>query len=100
MISKYTGRAVCLLAFLSMLSPAQERARENAVLLKNWATPLYWHPNQAEQADAVPHVSAAGASPETLNFVAMTPCRLVDTRGATQGFNGWTPFSGPSIPAG
>jgi hypothetical protein len=108
MILKCTGWAVCVLAFLPMLSPAQGRVRENAVPLKNWATPLYWHPNQAEQAAAVPalhrnaapQAAAAGTSAETLNFVALTPCRLVDTRGATQGFNGWTPFSGPSIPGG
>ena len=35
-----------------------------------------------------------------LTFVAITPCRLVDTRGGTAGFNGIAPFDGPSIVAG
>jgi fibronectin type 3 domain-containing protein len=35
-----------------------------------------------------------------LEFYPITPCRLVDTRGATAGFNGIAPFSGPSLPGG
>ena len=31
--------------------------------------------------------------------MAVTPCRLVDTRGVPAGFNGLTPFSGPSFAA-
>ena len=36
-------------------------------------------------------------SPDALTFVAIEPGRLVDTRGAAGGFNGITPFDGPSI---
>jgi hypothetical protein len=39
-------------------------------------------------------------SPSALTFVAITPCRLVDTRGAGGGFNGIAPFDGPSISGG
>ncbi len=38
--------------------------------------------------------------PAPLQFYPVAPCRLVDTRGAAAGFNGITPFSGPSIAAG
>jgi len=73
--------------------------------LKNWATPLYWHPNQAEREAAarpVPELkfSANQISADALTFVAITPCRLVDTRGAAAGFIGVTPFNGPGVPAG
>ena len=112
MISKYSGRAICLLAFLPVMLTAQ-RARENAVPLKNWSTPLYWHPNQAERATAAqalprnsspptdaPQLRFPGnaVSADALIFVAITPCRLVDTRGAAAGFDGIAPFTGPSIP--
>jgi len=84
-----------------------QRAQENSVPLKNWATPLYWQANHAER-EAGPVGSSVKAAPQlkfsanavsdtALIFVAITPCRLVDTRGASAGFNGVSPFSGPSI---
>ncbi len=101
--SKYPGRAVSLLVVLPLILSAQ-LAQDNAVALKNWATPLYWHPNAAERAAGAkpaPQFQLApdAVSPDALTFVAITPCRLVDTRGAV-GFNGVSPFDGPSIPAG
>ncbi len=73
--------------------------------LKNWASPLYWHPNQAEReasARLLPELkfSTNQISNDALTFVAITPCRLVDTRGAAAGFIGVTPFNGPGVPAG
>jgi hypothetical protein len=103
--SKYSRRIVSLLVLLPVLLVGQ-RAKENVVPLINWATPLYWQPNNAERevaAKALPQLvfSANGASTSALTFVAITPCRLVDTRGVGAGFNGIAPFSGPSIaPAG
>jgi len=102
--SKYLGRAVSLLVFLPVVLIGQ-RAQENVVPLKNWATPLYWHPNQAERETAArptPELkfSANQISAGALTFVAITPCRLVDTRGAAAGFIGVTPFNGPGVPAG
>jgi hypothetical protein len=102
--SKYSGRAVSLLVFLPMMLAAQ-RAQENVVPLKNWATPLYWQANQAEREAAgkpapLFQLSTNAVSSEALTFVAITPCRLVDTRGSGGGFNGDTPFSGPSIAGG
>jgi hypothetical protein len=95
----------CFLVFLLITSSVMltaQKAQENAVPLKNWATPLYWHPSQAEREAAAPQLqfSTNQVSADALTFVAITPCRLVDTRGAAAGFTGDTPFSGPSIAAG
>jgi hypothetical protein len=102
--SKSSGRSVSLqvllpLLFLPVLATAQT-AKE--IPLKNWAAPLYWSPNQAERETSVrtgseirPMVTPVSNSP--LTFVAITPCRLVDTRGLPGGFTGVTPFSGPSF---
>jgi hypothetical protein len=107
MRSKYSGRPVTLLVFLFLLSLPMllsgQRTQENLTPLRNWATPLYWHPNQAEResaAKAAPQfqVSVNAVSTNALTFVAISPCRLVDTRGIAAGFNGIPPFSGPSIP--
>jgi hypothetical protein len=84
------------------------RAQENVIPLKNWATPLYWHASHAESETAA-RASPQGAPPKlrfsqnavstsALTFVAVTPCRLVDTRGGIAGFNGVDPFDGPSLP--
>ena len=41
------------------------------------------------------------APPATgLQYYPVSPCRLVDTRGATAGFSGADPFAGPSLTAG
>jgi hypothetical protein len=104
MHSKYPGRAVFLLAFLPLMLSGQ-RTQENVVPLKSWSTPLFWQPSQVEReatAKDLPQLrfSANAVSTNALTFVAITPCRLVDTRGVAAGFNGINPFSGPSIPGG
>jgi hypothetical protein len=100
----YLVRIVSLQVLTSVALTAQVARHENAVPLKNWSTPLYWQPNQVEReatTKAAPQLqfSANQVSTEALTFIAITPCRLVDTRGAAAGFNGISPFSGPSIPA-
>jgi hypothetical protein len=97
---KYSG-VVSVLVFLPMVLTGQ-RAQQNVVPLKNWATPLYWQANQTERGaagGALPQLqfSANQISADALTFIAITPCRLVDTRGGA--FNGISPFSGPSIAA-
>jgi hypothetical protein len=89
------------MAFLPLISTGL-KAQEHPIPLKNWATPLYWQPKPAERAAASPQIafSANQVSPNALTFVAVTPCRLVDTRGSGGGFSGDTPFSGPSLTAG
>jgi hypothetical protein len=109
MRSKNSARAFSLVAFLPLLFlpsvlPGQS-VQDNLVPLKNWAAPLYWQPNQAERAERESAVgiapklqfSASQVSASALTFVAVTPCRLVDTRGVPAGFNGLSPFSGPSL---
>ncbi len=99
----YTARIISLLVLASAAMTAQVARQENVVPLKNWPTPLSWQPNQAESQAlsqrAVPQLqfSANAVSTNALTFVAITPCRLVDTRGAAAGFNGADPFAGPSI---
>jgi hypothetical protein len=101
--SKYSSRAITLLALLPLMLTAQ-KAHESVVPLKNWASPLYWQPNQAESVAAAKALRKDDGPPAPvptfLTFVAMTPCRLVDTRGAADDFNGIQPFVGPSIPGG
>jgi hypothetical protein len=103
-------RVVSLLILPSVALTAQV-ARQAEVPLRNWVAPLYWQSNQVEreaagaglrqglQSGAAPQLqfSANAVSMNALTFVAITPCRLVDTRGGV--FNGITPFSGPSIAA-
>jgi hypothetical protein len=92
-----------LLASLSL--NAQALRPIDPVPLKNWAAPLYWQPNQAEReistkGSAQITFSNSQVSNTALVFVAVTPCRMVDTRGGSAGFTGFTPFNGPYIPAG
>ena len=77
--------------------------------LKNWPAPLYWAPTPAEFEQqrlehriAHPDVSSSAQAasiftpPGPMTFIAMTPCRVMDTR-STQGFTG--AFGPPSLPA-
>jgi hypothetical protein len=79
--------------------------------LKNWAAPLYWAPTpgelerqRLEQRIAHPDASsssiakAAGifVAPGPMTFIAITPCRVMDTR-ASQPFTGV--FGPPSLAA-
>jgi hypothetical protein len=97
--SKYSCRSVSLLVFLPMLLTGQNT--QAVVPLKNWATPLYWQPNQAERetaAKAAPQLmfSSNAVSTNALTFVAITPCRLMDTRGLAANFGtGGNPAAGP-----
>lgn len=65
--------------------------------LKSWPAPMYWQPSFAERSSSAmvmaPSIVAAVA-PAALTFVAMTPCRVIDTRGFP------APFGTPSLVAG
>jgi hypothetical protein len=111
LMSKYSGRIVSLVIVLPLLFLPTilngQSVPDNLVPVKNWAAPLYWQPNHAERAERESAVgiapklqfSASQVSPSALTFIAVTPCRLVDTRGVPAGFNGLSPFSGPSFAA-
>src|SRR6516225_7840201 len=70
--------------------------------LKNWPAPLFWQPSRAESEIGARSKLLADASERplaqtpvnSLVFVAMTPCRVVDTR-AGSGFAG--AFGPPSL---
>jgi hypothetical protein len=89
MNTKNAGVALTL-TLLPFALYAQQRL-EDAVPLKNWTAPLYWQPNHAEANTNSYRASAAIAAPNTasptggsaLVFVAMTPCRVADTRAST-----------------
>ena len=85
MHSKYSSGAVALVVLLPIVLSAQ-KAQDTVVPLKNWTTPTYWQPNQTEReatGRSMPQLQFSGnaVSTNALTFVAITPCRLVDTRG-------------------
>jgi Chaperone of endosialidase len=83
-----------MLAALPGALNAQSPRPRDPVPLRNWPAPLYWQPatTPTERASVT---LPASATP--LVFVAMTPCRVADTR-ASQGFS--APFGAPSLAAG
>jgi hypothetical protein len=78
-------RNCLLLAAVPFLTPAL--TAQDTIPVKNWAAPLYWQPTLSE-TDAARKASdikeargpEAQTPPNSLVFVAMTPCRVVDTR--------------------
>ena len=80
--------------------------------IRNWAAPLYWLPSDRESAlmkqaaempGAVQELSAAvnadaTVSAQPLVFVAITPCRMLDTRSHDSTFTGV--YGPPSLAAG
>lgn len=70
--------------------------------ISNWAAPLFWSPGDAkpdtqhsEKAGLLHPSAVAGTNGSPLSFVAVTPCRIADTRG-----NGFTGLYGPPALAG
>src|ERR1051326_6906206 len=96
-------RVVSLLLFVPLALTAQV-TRKREIPLKPWPAPLYWQPTQNEYystASAASQPIAGGtpssqatALPNSLVFVGMTPCRVVDTR-TDQNFTG--AFGPPSL---
>ena len=81
------ARLAALIAVVPMILSGQ-MLRDN-VPLRRWPAPLYWQPDLAGPA-------ATPADPNALTFIAMTPCRVVDTRG--NGYSG--AFGPPSLVGG
>ena len=101
---KSSFRLVLLTAIVSLVLSAQVGRQRDPLPLKHWAAPLYWQPTQipapgqavvATSADPTPTAFCAIANP--LVFVAMLPCRVVDTR-MGDGFTG--AFGSPSLVGG
>src|SRR6516225_6881861 len=72
---------ISFLAIVPMLLTAQPL--RDSVPLRHWPAPLNWQPNLAE----LHPLAATPTQPSPLTFIAMTPCRVVDTR-AGSGFTG------------
>ena len=99
---KSSFRLVLLTAVVSLVLSAQVERQHDSLPLKHWATPLYWQPTQipapGQAVVATPgDATAFSASANPLVFVAMLPCRVVDTR-TGNGFTG--AFGPPSLVGG
>jgi hypothetical protein len=100
---KAENRVLSGLILMPFALNAQMR-QPDVVPLKHWPAPLYWQPGQSESNanEARPDVVGAlvphAQSPtNSLVFVGMTPCRVVDTRSG-QGFPG--AFGPPGLAGG
>jgi hypothetical protein len=99
-----THRPARAILFLFLLPAILNGQAQRDIPLKSWPAPLYWHPSVPESQMFIarksegPDNGAAATGPaNALVFVAMTPCRVVDTR-QTQGFS--APFGPPSLVGG
>jgi len=80
--------------------------------IRNWAAPLYWQPSAREAAvtgrAAEERLGTQGMAPEAtasvstapLVFVAVTPCRMMDTRGYDSTFASGTVYGPPGLASG
>jgi hypothetical protein len=75
---------------------AQMRPNQDLVVLKHWTAPPYWQLSESE-TDGAGLTPRAQAPANSLVFVGMTPCRVIDTRSG-QGLPG--AFGPPSLAAG
>ncbi len=79
-----------VLTFCSFALFAQNRSME----LRNWSAPQYWHTSVRPEIESTNPQAQAGSISVPAPLVAITPCRLVDTRL----LNG--PFGGPIMGTG
>jgi hypothetical protein len=95
-------RAVVMLNLAAFALSAQTTTRENlrdTAPVRYWSAPLYWQPSAAERSASPKLMTASASSPSAnaLTFVALTPCRVIDTRSP---FNFPAPFGAPSLVGG
>lgn len=81
-------RLICLLAVFPVLLSAQFARQHDTVALKHWSAPLFWQPAFEPAVASSPNATALPMNANPLVFVAMPPCRVVDTRTTGQGFTG------------
>ncbi len=100
-MSSFVRASFLSCALLPGILTAQVASQRDAVPLKHWEAPLYWQPPVSSAGRVAAEASAnipGSASP--LVFVAITPCRLADTRPTAQsGANYPNGFGPPSLVA-
>ena len=86
-------RRAVLIAFVitALLGAASGYAEEASDVIQNWTAPPFWHAVNAPAASSG-RTAMAGSSGTALPFIALPPCRLVDTRGNA-------PLTGGFLPA-
>jgi endosialidase-like protein len=92
------ARVIFLLTLVPAIAAAQ--LQRDVAQLKSWPAPLFWQPGTGDSAVANPAADIAPQAQTPANslvFVGMTPCRVVDTR-VGQGFTGG--FGPPSLVGG
>jgi hypothetical protein len=89
-------QTIAFVTLLASMLTAQMRPNQDPVVLKHWTAPPYWQLSESER-DAAGLTPRAQSPANSLVFVGMTPCRVVDTRSG-QGFPG--AFGPPSVAAG
>jgi hypothetical protein len=100
---RFLAFAALFVSPLSMCIPGYSQTQPLSPTLTNWPAPSYWQPESiaddisakaspVREASQVPRTAAAGATP-ALVFIAMTPCRLVDTRPEQGKTGAWGPPS-------
>src|SRR5512144_2089268 len=92
-------RVLPVILLVGLCGVAVARAQELApAAIPNWPAPPFWQ-SPASGADAkdsderttgIPRVRTLAIAPSPLPFIAITPCRVADTRG-----NGFTGAYGP-----
>jgi hypothetical protein len=88
--------AAGLVALLAAASLIGERAADE-IPVSNWTAPPYWSiPAERQRTTESKSLEAGAIVNPTLAFHAVTPCRIVDTRGF--GFTG--PYGPPHLTAG
>lgn len=80
--------AVAILGVLSMCMPLHAQQQEDdSIPLRNWSAPRYWQPpveKAASKDNSQREVNLSGP----LDFIAVTPCRVADTRNASGSLGG------------
>jgi hypothetical protein len=84
-------RFVSVLTVAPILLSAQPL--RDRVPLRHWPAPLYWQPDLVQPRP----LATTPTDPNPLTFIAMTPCRVVDTRTGS-GFSG--AFGAPALIGG
>jgi hypothetical protein len=84
---EYGSRALALVLVLGGWGASPALGQPDATLLTQWTAAAYWQPDVEQVVGKGSGgrfaVEAATQSSPPLPFVAMTPCRLIDTRGLT-----------------